>query len=369
MDSVSTRQEVVAEPGPTETSVEEQIVGGVDIADLGRKIFWRSLLLLVAGISLYALAPSLLEVFSSWPQLADLDPVWLGVVLVFQIAVFVCTWEVQRIALHTGQMFAVATSQLAGNAFGRVIPGGAAAAAGLQYRMLARAGIPTARAASALTAVTLLMFATLLVLPVFTLPGILGGTPVANSLAIAAWIGVGVFVLMFAAGLVFFSWDRPLELVGSGIQWTLNKLRRSKEPRTDLPQRLRKERNFIRQTLGRRWWQAVAMATFKWGFDYFALVAALLAVGSKADPSLVLLAYVAAQLLGMVPFTPGGLGFVEAGLTGALVVAGVSAGDAVVATLVYRLASFWLPLPFGAIGYGLFKWRFRGPDALAGTAG
>ena len=367
---MSAEPNAVVGPGSREGALEEQIVGGIDIAGLGRKLLWRSLLLLLTGISLYALAPSLLEVFSSWPQLADLDPTWIGVMLVFEAATFVCTWEVQRIALHTRRMFAVATSQLAGNAFGRVIPGGAAAQAALQYRMLARAGIPTSRAASGLTAVTVLMFATLLVLPVFALPVIIpGGTPVADSLALAAWIGVGVFVLMFATGVVFFAWGKPIELVARGSQWILNGVRRSEEPTTDLPERLTAERDFIRRTLGRRWWQALAMATFRWGFDYFALVAALLAVGAQADPALVLLAYVAAQLLGMVPFTPGGLGFVEAGLTGALVLAGVSAGDAVIATLTYRLASFWLPLPFGALGYGLFRWRFRRPDALAGKVG
>jgi hypothetical protein len=40
-------------------------------------------------------------------------------------------------------------------------------------------------------------------------------------------------------------------------------------------------------------------------------------------PSLVLLAYTSAELLALVPFTPGGLGFVEAGLVGTLKLAGV----------------------------------------------
>jgi putative heme transporter len=63
----------------------------------------------------------------------------------------------------------------------------------------------------------------------------------------------------------------------------------------------------------------------------------------------VLLAFFTAQLLGTLPLTPGGLGFVEAGLTGTLALAGVGAGAAVVATLAYRLVSFWLPIPAGAV--------------------
>ena len=60
-----------------------------------------------------------------------------------------------------------------------------------------------------------------------------------------------------------------------------------------------------------------------------------------------LLAYSASMVLAMIPITPGGLGFVEAGLTGLLALAGVGAGNAVIAVLAYRLVSFWLPLPLG----------------------
>ena len=58
---------------------------------------------------------------------------------------------------------------------------------------------------------------------------------------------------------------------------------------------------------------------------------ALLAVGADPNPSLVLLSYVASQVLAMIPITPGGLGVVEAGLTATRAVAGVPPALAVVA--------------------------------------
>ncbi len=64
---------------------------------------------------------------------------------------------------------------------------------------------------------------------------------------------------------------------------------------------------------------------------------ALRAVGGQPRPSLVLLAYAATQLLALIPLTPGGLGFVEAGLVGTVTLAGVTLQDALVATLLYRL--------------------------------
>src|SRR5262245_54788889 len=80
----------------------------------------------------------------------------------------------------------------------------------------------------------------------------------------------------------------------------------------------------------------------------------------SAAPSLVLLAYVVAAVPGMIPITPGGLGFVEAGLTATLVLAGVPAGTAAIATLAYRLVSYWLPLPAGLLAYGLYRRRYGG---------
>ena len=42
-----------------------------------------------------------------------------------------------------------------------------------------------------------------------------------------------------------------------------------------------------------------------------------------------------------------------------LALAGVSAGDAVLATFAYRLFSYWLPLPFGLLGLALAPRRPR----------
>jgi putative heme transporter len=61
----------------------------------------------------------------------------------------------------------------------------------------------------------------------------------------------------------------------------------------------------------------------------------------------------------MIPITPGGLGLVEPSLTGLLVLAEVNSGQAVLATLTYRLASYWAPLLAGPVAYALFRIRYR----------
>jgi uncharacterized protein (TIRG00374 family) len=73
----------------------------------------------------------------------------------------------------------------------------------------------------------------------------------------------------------------------------------------------------------------------------------------------VLLAYYASMVLAMIPITPGGLGFVEAGLTGLLALAGVAAGDSELAVLAYRLVSVGLPLRAGGVAAALHRRRYR----------
>jgi uncharacterized protein (TIRG00374 family) len=97
------------------------------------------------------------------------------------------------------------------------------------------------------------------------------------------------------------------------------------------------------------------------GFDYGCLLAALRATGTSPRPSLVLLAYSAADIIALFPLTPGGLGIVEASLSRLLILAGVHAGDAFLATLAYRIAAYWLPLLAGPPAYLLFRHRYGTP--------
>ena len=321
-------------------------------------------LLAVGAVSLYLLLPSLLTVFSAWRSLDHLHWVYAVLVLVCEAASFVCLWALDRIALHTRAWFPVATAQLSGNTVGRLLPGGGATATAFTVSMLRSAGVDTGEAAAAFGSSTALQIGTTLALPVLALPAIIGGAPVAHSLATAAYLGLVVLVLVVTATLAAFASDKPLEVAGRAIQWLLNKTVRRKRPISGLSQELLDDRDFIRNTLGSRWIAAILTAVGNTGFDYLALLAALKAVGANPQPSLVLLAYTAAELLALIPFTPGGLGFVEAGLVGTLTLAGVHASDAVTATLLYRIVAYWLPIPAGGVAYLLFRRRYDGVRAF-----
>jgi uncharacterized protein (TIRG00374 family) len=322
-------------------------------SSLKRTLFW----LAVTGVSLYLVAPSVLEVLRSWRRVRDLAPAWLLAMAGLQAATLVCLWVLQRLALHVRGWYAVASSQLAGNALSKVAPGGGAIGAALQYRMLVQAGLSRGPVVAGLTAASLLVFAVVLALPVLAVPALARGS-VDRSLVEAVAIGLAIFVVLFGVGVLLLAFDRPLRWVGRTIQRLRNRLRRGAEPLTGLPKRLVRERDRILGTLGASWKRALAATIGRWAFDYLTLLAALAAVGSHPRPALVLLAFCAAQILAQIPVTPGGLGFVEAGLTATLSLAGVAAGDAVLATFAYRLFSYWLMLPLGLVGVALHRRRY-----------
>jgi uncharacterized protein (TIRG00374 family) len=320
---------------------------------LRRTLFW----LAVTGVSLYLVAPSLIETLGSWDDLATIAPAWLAVMAAFQAASFISLWVLQRLAMRVHGWFEVVTSQMAGSALARVAPGGGAIGAALQYRLLVRAGVDSSRAIGGLTAANLLTFAVVLALPVLAIPSLIRGG-VSRSLVEGAVIGIAVFVALLAVSAALIASDRPLAWVGRTVQRARNRLRSGAEPLTQLPGRLLRERDRILSTLGPRWKAALLATVARWAFEYATLLAALAAVGSHPRPGLVLLAFCTAQVLSQVPITPGGLGFVEAGLTATLALAGVSAGDAVLATLAYRLFTYWLPLPLGLAALTLHRRRY-----------
>jgi uncharacterized protein (TIRG00374 family) len=327
----------------------------------------RAALVLVAGLAIYLVFPAITEVLASWPRLSTLNPWWLIAAIGAEILHFTCTFAVQRLALRTKAWFPVITSQLAGNAITLVMPGGAAVGAAVQFRMLATSGMETSETVGGLAAYSILGVGGLLALPFFALPVILIGAPVDRGLEHAAFLGAAGFVAFAAFGAVVLVYDPPLRWAGRAVQWVRNLVLRKRPPLHGLDDTLLEKRDEIRTTLGQQWWQALLLSAGRLAFDYLCLLFALRATGSHPRPSLILVAYAVAGIIGMIPLTPGGLGLVEASLTGLLVLAEVNSSQAVLATLTYRIASYWLPLLAGPVAYGLFRLRSR-PPALSGAA-
>jgi uncharacterized protein (TIRG00374 family) len=326
-----------------------------------RTVLKRALIAAAAGVAIYLALPSLTEVLASWPRLSTLEPVWSAAAVAAELASFTCTFALQRLALRARGWFAVVTAGLTGNAVTGTVPGGGAAGAAVQFEMLATAGFDADTAVGGLTAFSLLEVGALLGLPILALPAMLAGVPASPGLVHTAFVGIAGFCLVAIFGAMLLRTDRPLAAAGRAAEGLRNRITRGRRPPlTGLDTRLLTERDTIRSVLGKNWWQAVLLTTGRLGLDFCCLLAALRATGSDPRPTLVLLAYAAANVIALVPITPGGLGLVEASLGGLLILAGVHGGDAFLATLLYRLTSYWLPLLAGPPAYLLFRHRYGG---------
>src|SRR3954464_11637874 len=84
----------------------------------------RVAFLAISAICIYLFAPSIAEVFSAYDRLGQVQPGFLLPAALCALGSFACVWLVQAIALGTRDWFSVITTQLAGNAFNRITPGG-----------------------------------------------------------------------------------------------------------------------------------------------------------------------------------------------------------------------------------------------------
>jgi uncharacterized membrane protein YbhN (UPF0104 family) len=75
----------------------------------------------------------------------------------------------------------------------------------------------------------------------------------------------------------------------------------------------------------------------------------------------ILMGYLIGQLGGLLPL-PGGLGGIDGGLLGTLVVYGTPVATTAAAILAYRVILFWLPLIIGGIAFASLRRGLNRPD-------
>lgn len=330
-----------------------------------RAVLVRLAFLAASAVVLYVLLPKLGDLAAEVPDLSRIALWWFVPMIVLEACSFACTWALIKVAIPEVPWFVAATSQLTSNAVSRAVPGGAAVGTTMGWRMLSVTGVDRGTAGTALAANAFISNGVLFAIPVLALLTSVVGAPIPEGMHLVAYGGSVLFFVLFAAGFALVHYDRPIHVVGDAIHraWgpVARRLHRAEAIDGD---GLAARRDVVVQTLGSRWKRALAAAVGNWLFDYLALVCALLAVGAHPRPSLVLLAYGLTAVIAMVPITPGGVGVVEAGLSAMLTLAHVSARKAILATLAYRLVSFWLSLPVGLVAYLLFRRRYGHPPRL-----
>ena len=91
-----------------------------------------------------------------------------------------------------------------------------------------------------------------------------------------------------------------------------------------------------------------------WAWDNAVLWATFQAFDASPDLTVILMGYLLGQLGGLLPL-PGGVGGIDGGLIGALIVYGTPAATTAAAVLAYRVILFWLPLVAGGIAFASLR--------------
>jgi uncharacterized protein (TIRG00374 family) len=99
------------------------------------------------------------------------------------------------------------------------------------------------------------------------------------------------------------------------------------------------------------------------GFDLLVLWSTFHAFGAAPAPEIISIGYLIGELGGLIP-SPGGVGGVDLGLVGTLVLYHVPVGAATAAVLAYRALALWVPTVVGLTAFVLLR-RSLSNEALA----
>ena len=247
--------------------------------------------------------------------------------------------------LGLGGLFALT---IANDAIALSVPGEPAVSSLYRYRYYRRHGVESAVAGwSILT----LMIAQAVAMSLVILIGIVVAlTTSAHVPGLAATFALLVIVLSVGALLMRRNaMIRLLEILVRALR------RLTGHPKGDLSARV--DRLFAEMHavhLSRRGYvTVVSWAASAWVLDALCLVASFASVGATIPWRGVILAYGLAQVLAVLPITPGGLGLVEGGLAVVLVAYGAPTVPTVAAVLIYRLVAYWLAIAAGWLTVGL----------------
>ncbi len=94
---------------------------------------------------------------------------------------------------------------------------------------------------------------------------------------------------------------------------------------------------------------AIFFSFIAWAFDIMTIYVIFLSLGSDTHISVLIIAYLISMVSGWITlFLPGGIGVVDSTMATLFILGGVPLEVALLATLLYRLASYWFNIALGA---------------------
>ena len=305
-------------------------VPGVEVAPVRlERIRLRTLVTMVAGAAAVYLLAGELARASLGSTLREVNWQWGIVALALSASTYVgATISLSGFVANRLSFFRTLLVQVAGSFITLVTPAAVGGAA-LNIRYLQRRKIPAAVAAASVGVAQVVAFVLHIVLIVIF--ATIAGSSAGEHIQPPRWAW---FVL---AGLVV------LALAVFAIPAGRRELRARLSPMLGqvLPRLLDVAQRPRKLALG-------IGGALLLSLSYILCLAACVAAFGRSVPLVsIAVVYLTGSAIGSILPTPGGLGGVEAALTAGLTAAGLPGAVAVSAVLLFRLLTFWLPVPFG----------------------
>lgn len=308
-------------------------------------------LLVLALLIEYLVVPQLAGPRKVVHLLAEVNPLLLLAGLALEAGALLSYAQLTRRLLPADTrpgLFTILRIQMTTLSVSHCAPGGTATGSALGYRLLTHAGvagrdvgfaIATQGIGSAVVLNVILWLALIVSIPVWGFSAVY---------LLAAIVGV---VLLASSTVLLFLFTRAGDRVAAALETAGSKLRfvdgaalrRSFEVIAGRLQELLSQKRVLAEGVG---W-----ASANWLLDAGSLAVFVGAFGKWVNPDGILVAYGLANVLAVIPITPGGLGVIEATLTSLLVGFDAPRGIATLGVIAYRLVNFWLPIPVGGLAY------------------
>lgn len=308
-------------------------------------------LLILALIIEYLVVPQLAGPRKVVHLLAEVNPLLLLAGVVLEAGALYSYARLTKTLLPSRNrisMFALIRIQMTTLSVSHCAPGGTATGSALGYRLLTQWGVQGRDVGFALATQGI---GSAIVLNVILWVALIASIPVWGFSAVyllAAAVGA-VLLISAASIIVLFTRGgervaRSLERAGARLPFVDGTaLRRSFEQVAGRIRELAQDRKLLVR--------AIAWASANWLLDAASLAVFVGAFGKWVNPDGLLVAYGLANVLAVIPITPGGLGVIEATLTSLLVGFDTPRGVATLGVVAYRLVNFWIPIPAGGLAY------------------
>ncbi|MGN6203061.1 MAG: lysylphosphatidylglycerol synthase transmembrane domain-containing protein [Solirubrobacterales bacterium] len=341
-------------------SQEEPANGGSRFAELPifttRRIVQTVVLVFILLGAIYFLFPKLVGLGDALSRLDDADPLWIGIAIAFNVAAY-ATYIALFKAVVGGDALRLSWNEtyeinMAGVAATLLFSAGGAGGVALTYWALRKAGMARRDVGRRMIAFVSLHYVfypiALIIFGILLRTGVMNGKGSVELTIVPA----AVAGLLLIIGIL-------ITLIPADAEQRLSRYAHSERSRHIL-----QSAGKVPATLGEgfrfalglfahpsRGGLAVLGAAGFWAFSIGVLWASFHAFGVHVPLAVVVQGFFLGMVANLFPLAPAGVGAVDAGMIGAFVLFGIPEETVFPAVLIFRLVSFWMPIPPGIFAF------------------